>query len=186
MPLRTGSCVRISVKCPLDDSGTPVNQWGLVRETFWVVLVRVERETLWGCVNSDPRCIPMKMGSVVKFPRSRVVEVSDIATGVTTFGMEDAVYVNNNTESEHYWQRDRFTLALGEYKAGNGSEEAVLRALPVFLRELLSQGDGALEERFLRLGLALNARIRREHQGEGPPDLALLPTLEGFVQRPRR
>ena len=185
-PLVVGSLVKLSVKCPMNVDGSPANQWGQVREQFWVVLVRVEREDVWGCVNSDLRCLPMKMGSVVKFPRSRVVQVSDMTTGVTTFGVSDAVYVNNNPSSRHYWQQDRFKRALAEYRGGYGSEEAVLRALPLFLRDIICQAEGeTLEERFEVLRLSVNAEVarRQANRGEGEVVRELLPSLENLCRR---
>ncbi len=84
-----GQVVKISVKTPVTDDGSPANDDGVDRERFWVVVVHVDPDYLWGTVNNELHYVPLDLGSVVKFHRNRVVQVdSRWNTGVTTFEAE--------------------------------------------------------------------------------------------------
>ena len=86
---QAGMVVKISVQTPVTDDGSPANDDDIARERFWVVVVHVDPDYLWGTVNNNLRYVPLDLGSVVKFHRNRVVEVNDAwFTGVTTFEAE--------------------------------------------------------------------------------------------------
>lgn len=85
---QAGQTVKISVRTPVTDDGSPANDDGVARERFWVSVVHVDPDYLWGTVNNHLRYVPLQLGSVVKFHRNRVVQVHPSSTGVTTFEAE--------------------------------------------------------------------------------------------------